>query len=178
MLPEWYASDNVFISAEEMDRAHQPILKLALRVLDNRAGGVIDLGCGNGALLQKIHRANPKVSLFGIDKEPDRINHARELLPSFRENFHQGDIFEDRRIWSGDRRYALAILSLARMLEAGPDRSAELKARLTQHCDELVLYAYGSKWMESFGSLDVLARSIGFDVTLFEANARVGLASR
>jgi trans-aconitate methyltransferase len=178
MLPEWNASDNGFISPAEMDHAHQPIVKLALRALDNRIGGVIDLGCGNGALLQKIHRGNPRVSLFGIDKEPNRISHARELLPSFRENFHHGDIFDDSRIWSGDRRYSLAILSLARMLEAGPDRSAQLKARLTEQCDELLLYVYGRKWLESFGGLEPLARSVGFNVTLFEETARVGLARR
>jgi trans-aconitate methyltransferase len=178
MLPEWYASDNGFISPAEMDHAHQPIVKVALRALDNRIASVIDLGCGNGALLQKIEWGNPRVSLFGIDKEPDRINHARELLPLFGENFHQGDIFENSRIWSGDRRYSLAILSLARMLEAAPDRSAQLKARLTQQCDELVLYVYGRKWLESFESLDLVARAVGFNVTLFEENARVGLARR
>jgi trans-aconitate methyltransferase len=145
MLPEWYASDNDFISPAEMDHAHQPIVMLALRTLDNRIGGVLDFGCGDGALLQKIHRGNGKVWLFGIDKEPGRINHARELLPAFRENFHHGDIFDESPIWSGSRRYALAILSLGRMLEAGPDRSAQLKARLTQHCDELLLYVYGRK---------------------------------
>ena len=37
-----------------MDSAHQPILNLALATLPKTGGTVIDLGCGNGALLQKL----------------------------------------------------------------------------------------------------------------------------
>src|SRR5437868_6272896 len=75
-VPAWYYSDNGFPSVEEMDDAHQPIVALATAVLSGTGGNILDLGCGNGILLKKIHEAQPTSVPFGIDVTPSRIGQA------------------------------------------------------------------------------------------------------
>ena len=88
--PEWYALDNGFNSTFAMDSAHRPIVELAETVLDGRGGNILDLGCGNGALLKKIHEADADTVPFGVEAESARLEHARILLPKFAENFTLG----------------------------------------------------------------------------------------
>ena len=52
--PSWYATDNGFDSIAAMEDAHRPIVTAAVAALAGRRGDVVDLGCGNGALLDKI----------------------------------------------------------------------------------------------------------------------------
>ena len=52
--PSWYATDNGFDSIAAMEDAHRPIVTAAVAALAGRGGDVVDLGCGNGALLDKI----------------------------------------------------------------------------------------------------------------------------
>src|SRR5437867_2880150 len=105
----------------EMDTAHRPIVALATAALAGTGGNVLDLGCGNGALLKKMHEAIPDSVPFGIDIVRTHIEHAAELNPQFATNFISGDLFESDLIWPGGRTYALVILMPGRLLEAGPD---------------------------------------------------------
>jgi SAM-dependent methyltransferase len=43
---------------------------------------VADLGCGSGALLERIARAHPDAHLVGIDVEPSALELAKRRLPS------------------------------------------------------------------------------------------------
>jgi hypothetical protein len=161
-LPDWYASDNGFTSRLAMDQAHQPIVDLAVETLAGRAGNVLDLGCGNGALLKKIHEANELVTPFGLEFEQlsGRIDHARLLLPDFAGNFMEGNMFESELPWADGRRYALAILMPGRLLEVEPERAAWLRAKLQAHAGHLLVYAYGD-WLTRHGNLANLARLAG-----------------
>ena len=173
--PDWYATDNLFPSPSKMDQAHQPIVKLAVATLSGGGGNILDLGCGNGALLQKIYQANPKIVPFGIEFEPKRVEHARLLLPEFAANFISGDIFKEDPLWKADRRYALAILSPKRFLEAGPERSAQLKKCLKHHCDRLLVYAYG-KSLTRYGNLAGLAQKTGLVLLASDPDVKASLA--
>jgi uncharacterized protein len=174
--PRWLASDNGFDSLIAMDNAHRPIIDLASFALRNHAGNIVDLGCGNGALLQEILRVNDKVTLFGVDIEPNRIGHARQLLPKFAENFQCDDIFDGASIWSGKRRYSLAILALRRLLEADPQQVIRLKTRLACQCEKVLLYIYGAGWLRKFGSLEEVSNLYGFSLISHRENGTVGLA--
>jgi hypothetical protein len=170
--PTWYATDNGFDSIAAMDDAHRPIVTAAARALAGRAGDIIDLGCGNGALLEKITGGTGGVVPFGIDVDATRIEHARTLHPAASSNFVVGDIFDDA-LWSAGRRYSLGILMAGRLLEAGPDRAAALRARLATCCDQLLVYAYGD-WLARAGGLPALARDAGFQV--LDSNNGTGAA--
>ena len=87
-----------------MDSAHQPILNLALGTLPEVGGTVIDLGCGNGALLQKLWTANINIVPSGIELEGDRFAHIVTLLPQFTENFVLGSLFSENQ-WQNNQRY-------------------------------------------------------------------------
>ena len=173
--PEWYASGNGFSSRLVMDNAHKPIVELAVATLFGSGGKILDLGCGNGALLKKIYEANPETVPFGIEFESSRVEHARMLLPEFADHLICGDMFEEDLLWSGDRRYALVILMPGRLVEAGPERSAALKERLKKHCDYLLVYAYGD-WLSRYENLADLAQKAGIVLLTSEPDVKVSLA--
>ena len=175
-LPEWYFTDNGFSSYAAMDRAHNPIVQLAVAAIAGQSGNVLDLGCGNGVLLNKICEANAELVPFGIDHDSRKIDHARTLFPTFAENFMIGDIFSSSPIWWSGRRYALAILMPGRLLEVTPQQSATLKARLKEHCDRVLVYAYDD-WLAKYGSLESLARAAGLLLLSLDADATASLAS-
>jgi 2-polyprenyl-3-methyl-5-hydroxy-6-metoxy-1,4-benzoquinol methylase len=168
--PAWYASDNGFSSRLAMDRAHQPIVELAVATLSGRGDNVLDLGCGNGALLQKILEANPDVVPFGLDFEAEPVEHARLLLPEYADNFRQGDMFQSDWPWSEGRRYALIILMPGRLLEVEPQRAAGLREQLREYCDQLLVYAYGD-WLTRYGNLQGLAEQAGLSLLNADAEA-------
>jgi SAM-dependent methyltransferase len=173
--PQWYAADNRFRSRFRMDRAHVPIVAAASETLTARGGNVLDLGCGNGALVRKIHDANPRTVPFGIDVTELSIAHAHLLLPAFAEHFVVGDMFENDAPWADDRRYALVLLAPARLLETTPARAAALRERLQGRSDALVVYAYGES-LTRHGDLTGLCRAAGLRLLALSPAARAGLA--
>jgi hypothetical protein len=175
VVPQWYASDNGFDSRYAMDLAHKPIVDMALKALGMDGGNMLDLGCGNGALLKKIADAAPAISVFGVDIDPIRIEHARELLPDAGSNFVAGDIFETDSLWPESRRYRLVLLMPGRIIESGADKAAETLKRLRDRCDNILVYAYGD-WLKRFTDLSGLAQEAGLSCIDFEPNASVALA--
>jgi SAM-dependent methyltransferase len=174
--PAWYHEDNVFRTRRRMDHAHRPIVALACRTLRGRGGDVIDLGCGNGALVAKIHALEPRVTPFGVERDPLRVAHARALLPEFADHFFAADLGAHPLLES-ERRFALAILSPRRLQEAGPAASERLRTWLRARCERLLVYAYGSGRTE-FGDLAGFARSVGLELEGGEGTARAALARR
>jgi hypothetical protein len=174
--PKWYATDNGFHSSVAMQTAHKPIIELATTILCRHGGNVLDLGCGNGALLRKIQEVVPKTVPFGIEFDPNRLEHARVLNPEFADNFTLGDLFESDQIWSEERRYALAIFMPGRLLETDPDRATKLKERLRDHCDHVLVYAY-EDWLTRYENLAGLAQNAGIRLLSSEGDARASLAS-
>jgi hypothetical protein len=174
--PSWYATDNGFESIAAMEDAHRPVVTAAVAILAGSGGSVVDLGCGNGALLEKVAAAARGVVPFGIDVDQDRIDHARELHRAAAANFVVADMFDDDGLWSSGKRFALAIVMPGRLLEVGPERAATLRARLQAHCDRLLVYAYGD-WLGQPGGLAALARQAGFELVNQISDERVALAT-
>ena len=161
--PEWYASDNGFTSTAAMSDAHRPVVDAAAAALKRRGGAVLDLGCGNGALLEKLIAAAPRVVPYGVDDDAARIDHAREIHSDCPDHFVVGDLFDDAGLWDDPGHFALAILMPGRLLEVGPARAMPLVERLIERCDQILLYAYGD-WLDRYGNLDGLATAAGFSV--------------
>jgi hypothetical protein len=159
--PDWYASDNGFTSIAAMHEAHRPVVAAAAAALGRAGGAVLDLGCGNGALLEKIMVAAPGVVPYGIEHDPARVEHAHRLHPDVADHFVAGDLFDDHELWRDPGRFALAIVMPGRIVEAAPERAAPLLARLADRCDRVLIYAYGD-WLDRFGDLAGLAGEAGF----------------
>jgi hypothetical protein len=161
--PQWYATDNGFSSVGAMNDAHRPVVEAAVAALRQGGGNVIDLGCGNGALLERLAAAAPGAVPFGVDVDPQRIEHARQLHAGHADNFVSGDIFDSDQLWVEGRRFALAILMPGRLLETDQARAAALRERLRQSCDRVLVYAYGD-WLTRDGDLAGLAKEAGLTV--------------
>jgi len=171
----WYASDNGFTSIVAMDRAHQPIEDLASQALGEAGGSVLDLGCGNGALIKKLRKRVPQVTPFGIDSESTRIAHAKELLEDFNANFTCASMFDVAVAWPEEQKFDLVVLMPGRILEVGNDVAAALMARLQCNCEKILIYAYGD-WLTRYGNLAGLARAAGLEPIDADTEASTCLA--
>lgn len=139
--PDWYHVDNGFTSRQAMDAQHGPLVDMGRDCLVDVRGHVLDLGCGNGALLDKICTDSKDLVPCGVDLNNVALEHARQLFPRFAQNFERRDIF-DPVIWSGTRRYELAILMAGRLREVEANKAAALLVSLAAHCNRLLLYVY------------------------------------
>lgn len=155
--PDWYHVDNGFTSMHAMVAQHGPLVDIARDCLASASGHVLDLGCGNGALLGKICKDREDLVPCGVDLNTVALQHARELFPRFARNFEQRDIF-DPLFWSGSQRYALAILMAGRLREVSASKATALLACLVGHCDRVLLYVYPS-WKGE--SLERIVRQSG-----------------
>lgn len=176
VAPSWLNTDNGFSTRHVMDQLHEPLVAVARRRLSGRSGRVLDLGCGNGALLAKICAERDELEPWGVDLEPARIAHARELHPDHAESFAAGDLFT----WmleadGGGRRYALALLMVGRLLEAPHDRARALLSTLAACCDDLLLYRYPEAYdQREVGLRETAAR---FDLVLDPVVEHCGLVA-
>lgn len=172
----WYALDNGFETREIMDAGHQPIVRLARMSLSEKGGRVLDLGCGNGALLKKICESGTSGTIpYGIEVDPVKIEHARLLHPGFAANFKVGDMFGDQ-LWADDSHYRLVILMPGKLLEVSPEQAEKLRTRLKNRCDQILLYAYGD-WLTRYNDLSGLCSMAGFKLLHTEPHAWAALIS-
>ena len=159
--PAWRYADNGFASEQAMRMLHEPIVAAARDAVANMSGNVLDLGCGNGALVAGVCEGRSDLVPFGIDSNEVALEHARQLLPHLAGNFVVGDIF-DTELWdAGMRRYALALLMPGRLLEVPEERALRLLDRLQSSCARILVYAYPD-WDKH--RLDAIARQFGVEL--------------
>jgi 2-polyprenyl-3-methyl-5-hydroxy-6-metoxy-1,4-benzoquinol methylase len=171
--PSWYASDNGFNTVAAMDEAHRPIVELARASLGD-AGSVIDLGCGNGALLKKIVEGRPGAIPFGVDANAEKLEHARLLQPEFGANFVTSSIFDALPL-DADTVYSLVLLMPGRLLEVDATSARQLVDWLRGHFEYLLVYAYG-EWLTRYHGLAGLAERAGLRVVSTHTTGAAGLA--
>jgi len=144
--PAWLHADNGFSSVERMRTAHEPIVTLSRSVLRGVKGNVLDLGCGNGALLAAICARRAGVNPWGVDRSPVAIAHARLLDPLRSGNFVQADMFHAVRSL-GLQRFELTLFMLGRLLEVPRDTADGFLRQVLAHSGRVVVYAYpGGRW--------------------------------
>lgn len=173
-MEDSYTADNGFSNVEALDLAHQPIVECAVKALSDKGGKVIDFGSGNGVLLQKIYSLNPNIIPYGIEIDPQRVEHTKDVLPDFASNFSVGSMFEDAGIWAKDKKYALAILMPGRLLEVEPNLAVQFKEKLKKHCNKVLVYAYGD-WLEKYGGLKKLSEKAGFIIKDSDVNKKAAV---
>jgi len=174
--PEWYARDNAFRSVEWMEKLHGPIVDLARNSFGQSPGSVLDLGCGNAALLKSIVRTAPAAVPFGIDYDADSIAHAKLLLPEHAANFCCGNLLSEADgLWTPSRIFTVAIVMPGHLLSGPSAKIERLKGRLLAQCQHVIAYCY-QDWILRFGSLQTLAMAAGLVVKPVFTGDRVATA--
>ncbi len=171
---DWYYADNGFRSREAMDLYHEPILELAAVPLSQAAGNVLDLGCGNGVLVEKICRCNHDLIPWGVDRSRHKIAHARLLFPRFGDNFVVSNIFNDCPVWSEDHEFQLVCLMLGRLIEVTSEQAKKLLKSIRHRARNLLVYVYEG-FANQPASLEKLARRTGVTLSEKLANQTVAL---
>jgi hypothetical protein len=170
----WYSIDNGFNNRFLMTKSHAPIADLVTATLP-QGGSVLDLGCGNGALLRQIYEKNNEIVPYGVENEPSRFDHVSLVLPEFAENFACGSMFDCSRIWPAETKFDIIFLMPGRLLEVELEQAENLKQFIRDHSHYLVIYAYGD-WLTRYSNLQGLAEAAGLGLKTGDANAVVGLA--
>lgn len=171
-VPDWYYRDNGFASRRAMDDLHAPIVRMARQRLAENPGPIIDLGCGNGVLLDAVRRGIPDAIPYGIEVDRAKVAHARELFPAFGHNIVEGDLFESTA-WPAIDCFRLALLMIGRLSEVPPARAERLLMHVRARCDDLLVYVYPDR---GAAPLVELARRVG--LRLREGVDTVGVAAR
>lgn len=172
---EWYFRENGFSSRYMMDISHQPILNLACSCLSQSSVKILDLGCGNGALLRKIWLKHQSVIPYGVDVIPEKIAHAKLLLSEYENNLAIANIFDVESFWPSNEEYDVAILMLGRLIEVSPIQTNQLLSRLKNQTSQVLVYAYDD-YIREYGSLEQMAKQVGVELFDFEASSNVSLA--
>lgn len=81
------------------------IAEVQKHIVENvmQGGTLLDILCGPGYLLGKLHEKRPDISYFGVDMEPDYIQHATRLYPEVK--FETADAFA----WKTDEKFDAVI---------------------------------------------------------------------
>jgi hypothetical protein len=133
-------TDNGFSSEVVMNEFHEPILRMARERIKTGIKRVIDLGCGNGLLLNQI----ADVELWGCEIDKDKLERGRKLHKNVK--FHPRSLYDFPLL---DPMPTLILLSTQRLEEARPDQLAMFLPRLADLGDEVMLYGYDDydpKW--------------------------------
>ncbi len=138
-------SDNGFASLTSMEQSHDLLVESTNKVaLD--AGFVLDLGCGNGLLLERLTKKYAFLQAVGVELDGGRASRARIR--------HGGGIYQvdvtDVSAYLGN--YQLVFLSLNRLKELDHAAGYLLLRRLSQHTQYLFLYSY-DKWSDQHDNL-------------------------
>jgi len=159
---EW--RDNGFGSRAAMDAAHDAILA-TLRAVDAAAWRgspqhhVLDLGCGNGALLEKVCALFPGAVPHGVEIDVGRARRAYDRLSW---GFIRPGNIADLTLWDGS--YDLALFMPGRLAEMKPDEAERVVQQLSA-IPNILLYRYDgrSELLDALDDYYVEARALERD---------------
>ena len=146
------AEDNGFSSVGAMLKAHEMILDGVKSLPIPLGARVIDLGCGDGQLLQSIVDLT-RLYPVGVESNKDRFAKACARFKGKPCEVYNGDIFEEEGLW--DLPYFLCLISISRFHEATPEQAKTLLNLLHNACEHVIIYNYSSdKWAGYIGMMN------------------------
>lgn len=139
LLDRRFSRDNGFQSLREMRDQHRPVLRAVRRELTRAhcLATVLDLGCGNGALLRRIVEAKRNVTAHGVDESLAVLKRAK-YLGGARLQFTQADLW-NLGSFSVETNFTVATI-MAGFLVAGPRQS--LLSWIKDNVATVVAYTY------------------------------------
>ena len=131
-LDNW--TDNGFRDAENMKAAHELVMSVIPFSLREHHQ-VLDLGCGNGMLLEKINK-NYDCHVVGVDMNPANLE---KLLKRVKKaSVRTTNIYD----FDWQEHYHVVLISVNRFKEAFEDQRERLIEKIREHCDFLIAYSY------------------------------------
>jgi len=135
-------SDNGFSSLFAMRHSHDSILN-AIGPVPLGKERVLDLGCGNGALLKRIQGRNPDIKPVGV--EIDEAKCSKASLLGF--DIYWSDIVRTDAYLVHD--YHMILVSINRLMELN---ATLFLSKLSKHTKFLVVYGYQG-WYDSMNDV-------------------------
>jgi len=125
-----------------MTTSHDALISVLLAGLTslNNPYRILDLGCGNGALLRRICAVLPRALCFGVELDRAKVNRANTTLFHERVNVWSGDVYTSGDVISREQ-YDITIISAGVLLDA-PRLTTQLRRCLSAQNLRLLLYAY------------------------------------
>lgn len=151
------AAANGFASSAGMERAHQPIRRLARDALGG-GGSVVDCGCGDGTLLRGI-AADTGATPYGLELDEDKVRLARRVLAGAGGEARVANVYGPSWPWP-DLVFDLCLLPLSALLAAPAEPADALRATLAARARALLVYAYDDD-LRRYGSLVAMADLAG-----------------
>lgn len=140
-------TDNGFSSFSVMRKAHDLIIKSVSKILLD-SGRVLDLGCGNGVLLERIVDQYRYLVPYGVENWTERYVRAVERIG---ENIKCGNIFNTSFYLKDD--FQLVIISLNRFNEVEGEDAEMLLKHLRAHTRYLIVTTYFEPWIPELDTL-------------------------
>ena len=131
---------NGFKTLGGMKQGHEFILTC---LPDGISGRILNLGCGDGQLLQAIRGKNPHTVLYGVD---NAIKPNVEL--QIGDEYWIGNIFS----WHWDLSFNLTMLAIQRLAEVEKDKADSLLSLIAMHSEKFLLYSYNG-WSHNVDDL-------------------------
>ena len=156
---------NGFTSKKAMEDAHDVLLKILEKNFEwtGCCGTVLDLGCGNGVLLDKICSKYKGLTPHGVEIEKDRFFSAYTHLSDTGE-IANGSI-SDLALWP-EENYDLVVLMPRRIEELDKQSGDAVRDRLHRVARTFLLYGYGDD-ISAAGGLDKLNECLGLPSDLW-----------
>lgn len=135
-----YWTDNGFRSEAEMNRAHEGILKAARHAEVPAVTKILEVGAGNGVLLEKLGSMFP-AELVGIEYDRERWERAERRGAERGYTVLLGDYRKDH--WNPP--YGMVVIALNRLLEITVDDAHQFLKQFAQGATYLLVYSYDQK---------------------------------
>jgi radical SAM protein with 4Fe4S-binding SPASM domain len=157
------AAANGFSSSAGMERAHEPLIALATEMLaEIPTATVVDLGCGDGALVSHVAAATGATP-YGIELVPERARAADRLLRQAGGTALAGNLYTAD--WPLPAQHVdLALIALSALAGAPPELRYRLEDTLATHAARTIVYAYDDD-LARYGSLLEMARAANVTLT-------------
>ena len=139
-----YWRDNGFGDESAMNKAHKGVLRAASFCEVPAVKRILDLGAGNGVLLEKIGSMF-QADLVGIEKDRDRWERGATRGAERGYNILLGDLYETD-LWNPP--YGLTLISINRLFEVPIVTAQDLLERMARGSCYVLLYSYDGKELD------------------------------
>lgn len=134
-------TDNGFESEEGMTKSHDVLLRALDHAEVPAIKRVVDLGCGNGVLLEKIAKKFD-AELFGVEIDKEKCRRGNQRLRGTKITLFQGDL-RQYHYWQPP--YGLTVMALNRLFEMPVTRAHDLLEKIARGSEYLLAYSYDGK---------------------------------